>query len=78
MLVGWVGVLAAPQFFSGIGVAGAVLVIVGGGLYTLGAVVYATRWPNPLPAVLGFHEVFHLLVVAAAVAQFVAVSLVVM
>jgi len=78
LAVGWVGVLAAPQLFPGVGVAGAVLVIVGGGLYTLGALVYALKWPNPLPRVLGFHEVFHLLVVAAAVTQFVAVSLVVM
>ena len=76
--VGWVGVVAAPQLFSSVGVGGSVLVIVGGGLYSLGAVVYATRWPDPLPRVLGFHEVFHLLVVAAAVTQFVAVSLVVM
>ena len=76
--VGWVGVVAAPQLFSSVGVGGSVLVIVGGSLYTLGALVYATRWPDPLPRVLGFHEVFHLLVVAAAVTQFVAVSLVVM
>jgi hemolysin III len=77
LAVGWVGVLAVPQLFSGIGVAGAVLVIVGGGLYTLGALIYAAKWPDPFPRILGFHEVFHLLVVAAAVTQFVAVSLVV-
>jgi hemolysin III len=75
--VGWVGVLAVPQLFSGVGVPGSVLVIVGGALYTLGALVYAVRWPNPFPRTLGFHEIFHLLVVAAAVTQFVAVSLVV-
>jgi hemolysin III len=40
-------------------------------------VAYATAWPNPFPATLGFHEVFHLLVVAAAVTQYVAVSIVV-
>jgi hemolysin III len=77
LAVGWVGLIAAPQMFSGIGVTGAVLVIVGGGLYTLGAVIYATRWPDPFPRILGFHEIFHLLVVVAAVTQFVAVSLVV-
>jgi hemolysin III len=77
LAVGWVGVIAAPQMFSGIGIPGAVLVIVGGGLYTLGALIYATKWPNPFPRILGFHEVFHLLVVAAAVTQFVAVALVV-
>ena len=78
LVVGWVGVLAAPQLFSAVGVASAALVIVGGGLYTIGALVYASKWPNPLPRTLGFHEVFHLLVVAAAVTQFVAVSLIVM
>ena len=50
--------------------------MVGAGLYTLGALAYASQWPNPFPAVLGFHEVFHLLVVAAAATQFVAVSFV--
>ncbi len=78
LAVGWVGVIAAPQLFSALGIAAAVLVIVGGALYTLGAVAYATAWPNPFPATFGFHEVFHLLVVAAAVTQFVAVSLVVL
>ena len=77
LAVGWVGVLALPQMFSGVGVAGAVLLMVGGGLYTLGAVIYATEWPNPFPRTFGFHEIFHLLVVAAAATQFVAVSLVV-
>jgi hemolysin III len=76
--IGWVGILAVPQLFSGVGVAGAVLVMVGGVLYTVGAVIYATKWPNPFPSTLGFHEVFHLLVVLAAVSQFVAVSLVVL
>jgi hemolysin III len=76
--VGWVGVLAIPQMFSGVGIAGAVLLMVGGGLYTLGALIYAMKWPNPFPSTLGFHEIFHLLVIAAAVTQFVAVSFVVL
>jgi len=78
LLVGWVGVLTIPQLFSGMGVAVAVLLIVGGGVYSLGAVIYATKWPDPFPRIFGFHEVFHLLVVVAAAIQFVAVSLVVM
>jgi hemolysin III len=77
LAVGWVGLLAVPQLFSGLGVAGAVLVLIGAALYSAGAVIYAARWPNPFPRTLGFHEIFHLLVVAAAVMQFVAVSLVV-
>ena len=78
LLVGWVGVIALPQLFTELHVASAVLVIVGGILYSLGAVVHATQWPDPFPATFGFHEIFHILVVAAAVAQFVAVSFVVL
>jgi hemolysin III len=77
LAVGWVGVILVPQFVPALGVTAAVLAIVGAALYTLGAVAYATAWPNPFPATLGFHEVFHLLVVAAAVTQYVAVSIVV-
>jgi hemolysin III len=78
LVVGWVGLVAAPQIVSGLGVADLVLVLVGAGLYTLGAGIYAARWPNPFPRTFGFHEIFHLLVVAAAATQFVAVSLLVL
>ena len=78
LAVGWVGVITIPQLFPALGVAPAVLAIVGGALYSIGAVLYAAAWPNPFPSVLGFHEVFHLLVVAAAITQYVAVSLVVL
>ncbi len=78
LAVGWVGVIAAPQLFPSLGVTAAVLVIVGGALYTLGALAYAAAWPNPFPATFGFHEVFHVLVIAAAGLQFVAVSLLVL
>ena len=76
--VGWVGVITIPQMLSGVGLPGSVLVMIGGVLYTLGAIVYATHRPNPFPATFGFHEIFHVLVVAAASVQFVAVSLVVL
>jgi hemolysin III len=78
LALGWAGVIAVPQLFPALGIAAAVLVIVGGVLYSLGALAYAAAWPNPFPATLGFHEVFHLLVVAAAATQFVAMSLVVL
>lgn len=76
--VGWVGLILVPQLFRSLGAAAAVLVIVGGALYSVGALTYATTWPNPFPGTLGFHEIFHLLVVAAAVTQFIALSLVVL
>ena len=75
--VGGVGVVAIPELFGAVGWPGSTLVIIGSALYVLGAVVYAVHWPNPFPATFGFHEIFHVLVVAAATAQFVAVSFVV-
>jgi hemolysin III len=75
--VGWVGVITIPQMFSNVGTTGSMLVIVGGALYTVGALTYACHWPNPFPRTFGFHEVFHVLVVAAAATQFVAVASVV-
>ena len=52
-----------------------VLVVVGGILYTAGAVIYARRRPDPLPRVFGYHELFHVLTVAAATCQYVAVAI---
>ncbi|GAA3237816.1 hemolysin III family protein [Actinocorallia longicatena] len=75
--LGWVAVLAIPQFFSGAGVAASVLVIIGGALYSAGGVVYALKKPDPNPAWFGFHEVFHAFTLAAYICQYIAVSLVV-
>jgi hemolysin III len=72
--LGWVAVVAFPALWRDLGVAGTLLVAAGGLLYTLGAIVYATQRPDPNPAVFGYHEIFHLLVIAAAAAQFGAVA----
>ena len=72
--LGWVAVVAFPELWSEMGVAGTLLVAVGGLLYTVGAVVYATQRPDPRPSVFGYHEVFHLFVIAAALAHFSAVA----
>ena len=73
LALGWVGVAAIPQLFN-VGVAPAVLVLAGGGLYTVGALTYALRRPNPRPAVFGYHEIFHLFVIGAATAHYVAIA----
>ena len=67
--LGWVAVAALPQLAGAIGVGGLILLGLGGVLYTLGAVVYAVKRPDPLPSVFGYHEVFHTLVTAAAALQ---------
>jgi hemolysin III len=74
VLLGWVGVLLLPETIASVGIAPAVLFAVGGALYTAGAVIYMRRRPDPRPAVFGFHELFHLLVIAAALAHFVAIA----
>jgi hemolysin III len=73
VLLGWVGIAAVTQLLK-VGAAGFVLVVVGGAFYTGGAVIYAFRRPNPKPAVLGYHELFHLCTVAAAACQYVAIA----
>jgi len=73
MALGWVGVVTVPELVD-VGIAPAVLVFVGGGLYSLGALAYALKRPNPRPAVFGYHEVFHLLVIAAAAIHFIAIA----
>jgi hemolysin III len=63
---GWIAVGAMPEFFHYLGVLGFTLMMAGGLLYTLGAVVYALKRPDPWPRVYGYHEVFHSCVVVAA------------
>jgi hemolysin III len=75
--LGWVGIVAAPQVVEHAGWTVALLVLLGGLLYSAGAVVYATRRPDPVPASFGYHEVFHALVVVAAMAHYGAVALVI-
>ena len=72
--LGWVAIAAMPQMARAIGALGVGLVLLGGVLYTTGALIYALRRPNPVPGVFGYHEVFHALVVAAAAAHFAAVA----
>lgn len=74
LAVGWVGVVAVPQLLSKVGVAPFVLFLLGGVLYSAGATIYAMRRPNPWPRVFGFHELFHALVIAAALVHFVAMA----
>jgi len=77
VVVGWVAVFFIPGLIDGAGLAAVLLIATGGILYTLGAVVYAIKRPNPSPRVFGFHEVFHTFTVLAFASQYVAVWLVV-
>ena len=74
LALGWIGVVALPQLWDHTGLAGLLLLAAGGVLYTGGAVVYARGRPDPYPAVFGYHELFHALVIAAAACQYAAVA----
>jgi hemolysin III len=72
--MGWVALIALPELTERVGITPFVLLAAGGALYSLGAAVYATQRPNLWPRTYGFHEVFHTLVIAAAVAHFIAIA----
>ena len=75
LAVGWVGLLGFPAIVVAAGVGAGALIAAGGVLYTAGALVYARQRPDPKPAVFGYHEIFHALVLAAAAAHFAAIAI---
>jgi len=75
LAAGWSAVVVIPDLGAAVGPFGLGLFLAGGLLYTAGAVVYALRRPNPLPATLGYHEIFHALVLAGAACHYLAHAL---
>jgi hemolysin III len=74
--LGWAAVFWLKDFASA-GPLVLAMIVLGGGLYSVGGLVYGLKWPNPVPRWFGFHEVFHSLTIAAFIAHYVGVSLVV-
>jgi len=72
--LGWVAVPALPAVVDKLGWAATALIGLGGVLYTVGAVIYARRRPDPLPAVFGYHEVFHALTIGAAALHYAVIA----
>jgi len=75
VVLGWGGAAALPRLVSHVGWGPTALLALGGALYSAGAAVYALRRPDPAPAVFGYHEVFHALVIAAAATHYAVVAL---
>ena len=74
--LGWVSVWFLPEFWASPGGHAIVWLVAAGGLaYTVGAVVYATKRPNPSPRWFGFHEIFHVLTVIGFLCHYAAVSI---
>ncbi|WP_235969536.1 PAQR family membrane homeostasis protein TrhA [Anaeromyxobacter diazotrophicus] len=72
--LGWIIFPLLPELRAAVGLGGVLLLLAGGLAYTAGAAVYALRRPDPAPRVFGYHEVFHALVVIAAVCHYVVVA----
>lgn len=73
--VGLIGAAGFPAIIIETGMVAGILIGLGGALYATGAIVYAAQRPDPSPSVFGYHEIFHVLVIAAAAAHFAAVAL---
>ena len=73
--VGAIGAVGFPAIVAEAGLGAGALIAAGGALYITGAVIYAAQRPDPSPAVFGYHEIFHVLVIAAAAVHFAAVAI---
>ena len=72
--IGWIALVALPELLDRLGVAAFAALTLGGILYSVGAVIYAHKRPDPVPTVFGYHELFHLLVILAAALQYAVVA----
>jgi hemolysin III len=77
LVLGWLAIVATPQLLHSLSRPELALLVIGGVLYTVGAVVLARRRPDPRPAVFGYHEVWHTFVVGANACHFALVALLV-
>ncbi|MET0928043.1 MAG: hemolysin III family protein [Aeromicrobium sp.] len=77
LLLGWAPVFYTADFLDSAQHAPLILLAAGGALYSLGALVYIFKWPNPSPRYFGFHEVFHAMTIAAFAAHYVGISILV-
>ena len=75
LALGWVAVAFMRPFYDAGGPAIVWLVAAGGLAYTVGAIVYGTKWPNPSPRYFGFHEIFHSLTIVGYVCHYIAAAI---
>ena len=73
--VGWAALVALPIIMRELSPAGSVLLLTSGATFTAGAVIHAMRWPNPLPRILGHHEIFHVATVVGTALLFLTIDL---
>lgn len=77
LILGWLAIIVAPQLLHGLSGTEIALMLTGGLLYTAGAVMLATNWPDPSPRVFGYHEVWHAMGVTAGACHYTLILLLV-
>ena len=70
LLMGWLAVMAIGPMLGSLGMAAVLWLAAGGLFYTVGAVIYATRWPDIRPGIFGYHELWHFFVLAGSICHF--------
>ena len=75
VVVGWSSIFVINHVWASLHLAAFILLLVGGALYTTGAVIYALHKPNPWPNHFGYHEIFHALTIAGAACHYVVIAI---
>lgn len=73
IIMGWLAFPYLSQLHEKLGLLNTCMIVLGGIVYTFGALIYLFRWPNPFPKVFGFHEIFHALTVVAGILHFIVI-----
>jgi hemolysin III len=78
MCLGWIGAFSFVPLYDSTGWGGVLLIAGGGLLYTIGAIVHAAHKPDPWPDTFGYHEIFHVFVILAALLHYCAIAFLVL
>jgi hemolysin III len=70
LIMGWLVIIALYPLVQSIPIGGIIWFVLGGLSYTVGAIIYALKRPNPVPGIFGFHEIWHLFVMAGSFCHF--------
>jgi hemolysin III len=73
LLMGWMAIIPLKQLVTGMSVHSLILLIIGGIAYSIGAICYIIKKPNPMPGFFGFHEIFHVCILVGALAHYVVI-----
>ena len=74
IIVGWSALIVIHEFWMALSTSGFTLLLLGGAFHTIGAIVYATKKPDPWPKIFGFHETFHFCVICGIASHYVLIA----